>query len=166
MTDASRPLPLRPMLVLLISLAVAWLLWSGLYKPLLLLLGTASCLLCFLIVWRMGYFDDELFALHFSLRLLRYWWWLGGEIFRSSLAVTRIVLDPKLPISPRVIALEAESPHSFDQVVLGNSITLTPGTLTIDVHEGVLTVHTLTEEGARELMSGEMNRRVTGMREH
>jgi multicomponent Na+:H+ antiporter subunit E len=153
------------MLILLVSLAAAWLLWSGLYKPLLLLLGTASCLLTFWLVRRMGYFDERLFALRFSLRLLRYWWWLGGEIIRSSLEVARIVLDPKLPISPRVIDLEAQSPHPFDQVVLGNSITLTPGTLTIDLHKGVLKVHTLTEAGARELMSGEMNRRVTGMRE-
>jgi len=153
------------MLVLLVSLAAAWLLWSGLYKPLLLLLGTASCLLTFWLVRRMGYFDDEMFALRLSWRLLRYWWWLGGEIIRSSLEVARIVLDPKLPISPRVIDLEAKSPHPFDQVILGNSITLTPGTLTIDLHEGVLKVHTLTEAGARELMSGEMNRRVSGMRE-
>ncbi|MGD2170753.1 MAG: Na+/H+ antiporter subunit E [Gammaproteobacteria bacterium] len=165
MTPVSRSLPLRPMLILLVSLAAAWLLWSGLYKPLLLLLGTASCLLTFWLVRRMGYFDERLFALRFSLRLLRYWWWLGGEIIRSSLEVARIVLDPKLPISPRVIDLEAQSPHPFDQVVLGNSITLTPGTLTIDLHKGVLKVHTLTEAGARELMSGEMNRRVTGMRE-
>ena len=152
------------MLVLLVSLVAAWLLWSGLYKPLLLLLGAASCLLSFWLVRRMGYFDDELFALRFSLRLLRYWWWLGGEIIRSSLEVARVVLDPKLPISPKLIDLEAKSPHAFDQVILGNSITLTPGTLAIDVHEGVIKVHTLTEEGARELMSGEMNRRVIGMR--
>jgi len=164
MTSGRSP-ALRPMLILLVSLAAAWLLWSGLYKPLLLLLGTASCLLTFWLVRRMGYFDDELFALRVSWRLLRYWWWLGGQIIRSSLEVTRVVLDPKLPISPRVIDLEAESPHPFDQVVLGNSITLTPGTLTIDLHQGVLKVHTLTEAGARELMSGEMNRRVTGMRE-
>ena len=165
MTHARRPPPLRPMLILLLSLAAAWLLWSGLYKPLLLLLGTASCLLTFWLVRRMGYFDEQLFALRLSLRLLRYWWWLGGQIIRSSLEVTRVVLDPKLPISPCVIDLEAESSHPFDQVVLGNSITLTPGTLTIDLHKGVLKVHSLTEAGARELMSGEMNRRVTGMRE-
>jgi len=165
MSDTRGPAPLKSILVLLAALAAAWLLWSGLYKPLLLVLGTASCLLTFWLVRRMGYFDDELFALRFSLRLLRFWWWLGGEIVRSSLEVARVVLDPKLPISPRVIDLKAESPHPFDQVVLGNSITLTPGTLAIDVHEGVIKVHTLTEEGARELMSGEMNRRVTGMRE-
>jgi len=48
-------------------------------------------------------------------------------------------------------------------VLLGNSITLTPGTLTLDLHDGVLRVHTLTEAGARDLMSGEMDRRVAGL---
>ena len=107
MSDTRRPLPLRSMTILLVSLAAAWLLWSGLYKPLLLLLGAASCLLTFWLVRRMGYFDEELFALRFSLRLLRYWWWLGGEIFRSSVEVARVILDPKLPISPRVIDIKA-----------------------------------------------------------
>ncbi len=151
-------------LVLLLSLVTAWLLWSGLYKPLLLSLGVLSCVICFWLARRMEYFDDNLYALHFSLRLLRYWFWLGGQIIRSSLDVSRIVLDPRLPISPRIVEIEVESAHPFDHVMLGNSITLTPGTLSIDVYEGVIQVHALTEEGARELAAGEMNRRVTRVR--
>ena len=152
------------MLALLVSLTAAWLLWSGLYKPLLIFLGAVSCLLCFWVTRRMGYFRDELFALRFSPPLLRYWWWLGGQIVRSSIDVSRIVLDPKLPISPRVIEIDSESQHPFEQVVLGNSITLTPGTLTIDVFEGVIKVHALTEDGARELAAGKMNRLVSKIR--
>jgi multicomponent Na+:H+ antiporter subunit E len=153
------------MLLLLVLLAAAWLLWSGLYKPLLLYLGAFSCILSFWLARRMGYFDDELFAMRYSLRLLGYWFWLGREIISSSLQVTRIVLDPKLPISPRLIELQAGSDHAVDQVVLGNSITLTPGTLTIDLHNGMLKVHALTETGANDLVSGEMNRRVTALRD-
>jgi multicomponent Na+:H+ antiporter subunit E len=117
------------------------------------------------LVRRMGYFEGELFALRFSLRLFRYWLWLGREIFRSSLEVARAVLHPGLPISPRMIELKADSEHLFDQVVLANSITLTPGTLTLDVHEGTIKVHTLTEAGAQDLMAGEMKQRVTRIRE-
>ncbi len=157
--------PLQRMLILLLSLATAWLLWSGLFKTLLLALGAISCLLTFWVVRRMGYFEGDLFALRFSFRLLGYWLWLGREVIKSSLEVAQVVLDPKLPISPRVVELKAESQHPFDQVILGNSITLTPGTLALDVHEGVIKVHSLTEAGARELMKGEMNRRVTGLRE-
>ena len=150
---------------MLLLLAATWLLWSGLYKPLLLGLGVLSCVLTFLLARRIDYFDNELFALRPSLRLLRYWLWLGGEIIRSSLDVSRIVLHPKLPISPRVIDVKAGAEHPFYQVILGNSITLTPGTLSIDVHEGVIKVHALTEDGARSLEAGEMNRRVAALQE-
>jgi multicomponent Na+:H+ antiporter subunit E len=152
------------MAILLLSLAAAWLLWSGLFKPLLLMLGLFSCTLTFLLVRRMGYFDNEFFALRFSWKLFSYWAWLGREVFRSSLQVARVVIDPKLPINPRTVEIKSNSGHLVDQVILANSITLTPGTLALDLHDGVIKVHSLTEEGARELLAGEMNRRVDGLR--
>jgi len=144
-------------------LVIVWLAWSGLYKPLLLGLGAFSCLLTFIIVKRMGYFDDEVFQLRFDLRLLTYWFWLAREVYRSSIDVSRIILDPKLPISPRVIDVVSTSSNHLDQVILGNSITLTPGSLTLDLYEGVARVHTLTEGSAQDLLEGEMDRRVAGM---
>jgi multicomponent Na+:H+ antiporter subunit E len=153
------------MLYLLAALVVSWLLWSGIYKPLLLALGAASCWLAFWLSRRMGYFDDDLFALRFSRRLLLYWVWLIREILSSSIAVSRAVLDPKLPISPCTLTVKTTSDHPFDQVMLANSITLTPGTLSMDLHEGTILVHSLTEAGARDLMTGEMDRRVTGLRD-
>ncbi len=155
---------LLPKLILLAFLAVTWLVWSGLYTPLLIFLGAISCLLSFWLANRMGYFEESMFALRISPRLFGYWFWLGGQIIRSSIDVTRIIFHPKLPISPRIVDIEVQSKHEFDQVVLGNSITLTPGTLSIDVHEGVIKVHSLTEEGARDLLEGEMNRRVAEVR--
>ena len=156
--------PLVRHAVLLVSVVLAWLLWSGLFKSLLLALGLFSCLLTYALVRRMGYFEKELFALRFSLRLFRYWIWLGREIFRSSVQVARIVLDPALPISPRTIDIKASTGHLVDQVILANSITLTPGTLSMDLHNGVIKVHALTEDGARDLASGEMDRRVDAIR--
>ena len=155
---------LLPRLILLAFLAITWLVWSGLYTPLLIFLGAISCLLSFWLANRMGYFEESMFALRISPRLFGYWLWLGGQIIRSSIDVTRIIFHPKLPISPRIVDIEVQSKHEFDQVVLGNSITLTPGTLSIDVHEGVIKVHSLTEEGARDLLEGEMNRRVAEVR--
>lgn len=155
---------LRRMLALIAALAAAWLLWSGIYEPLLLTLGAFSCLLSFIIAWRMGYFDKDVFALRLSLRLIAYWAWLIKEIVVSSLEVARVVLHPKLPISCRFIEIKATAPGAVDQVILANSITLTPGTLTLDLHEGVLKVHTLTQAGADGLMSGEMDRRVARLR--
>jgi multicomponent Na+:H+ antiporter subunit E len=106
---------------------------------------------------------EEIFPPRFSygLRLVGYWFWLGREIFRSGLDVTRVILDPKMPISPREVTITANPPSSMDQVIFANSITLTPGTLALDLHNGVIKVHCLTEDGAKQLLDGEMDRRVT-----
>ena len=152
------------MLFLFALLCSAWLLWSGIYKPLLLGLGALSCLLTCYIARRMDYFDRDFFMLHFSARLLVYLAWLAKEVVRSSLEVSRIVLDPRLPISPTVLDLDARALHPIDRAILGNSITLTPGTLALDVHRGVVKVHCLTRDGADALMSSGMERRVAALR--
>lgn len=151
------------MLLLLLLLVAAWLLWSGLFKPLLLGLGAFSCLLTVYLTRRMGYFDHEVFALRFGPQLFGYWAWLAKEIARSSFDVARIILTPRLPISPQVFEIRAIATHPVDQTMLANSITLTPGTLALDVHDGVILVHSLTKSGADELVTGEMNRRVAAL---
>jgi multicomponent Na+:H+ antiporter subunit E len=152
-------------LLLAILLAMAWLFWSGLFKPLLIGFGVFSCMLTLYLAARMRYFHNETFALHFGVRLIGYWIWLAGEIVKSSLDVARIVLHPKLPISPRVVDIKPSAAHPVFHVLLANSITLTPGTLSLDVYNGIIKVHALTEAGAEDLMSGEMDRRVSALRE-
>ncbi len=152
------------MLVLGVLLVAAWLLWSGLYKPLLLGLGAASCVLSLYLVRRMDFFDKDTFAFRYDFRLLRYWGWIGREIVSSSLEVAREVLRREMDLKPKVVTIDATELDRVDQAVLGNSITLTPGTLTLDVHEGRLLVHALTPEGAAALKEGEMLRRVAALR--
>ena len=152
------------MLALLIPLVAAWLLWSGIYKPLLLGLGLLSCLLTIYVKHRMEYFETEVFALRLGRRLLSYWLWLAKEVVKSSLDVARIVVSPSLPISPQVVTIKASCENPVDQAILANSITLTPGTLALDVYKGQITVHALTIAGADELKQGEMERRVAALR--
>ncbi len=152
------------MLVLGLLLIAAWLLWSGFFKPLLLALGALSCALTLYIVRRMGYLDKDTFAFHYNFGLLGFWAWLAREIVASSMEVARVVLRRDLDIHPRVVALDATDLDRLDQALLGNSITLTPGTLTLDVHDGRLLVHALTPEGAAALQEGEMQRRVRALR--
>ena len=147
-------------LLLTALLVAAWLLWSGLFKPLLLGLGALSCVLTIYVLHRMGYFSNETFAFRYSYRLFGYWIWLGKEVLLSSLEVSRAVLSPRLRVEPRTVRLDVSALDSVDQALLGNSITLTPGTLTLDVHEGSMLVHALTPEGAAALQAGEMQRRV------
>lgn len=156
--------PYARILILAVLLIAAWVLWSGYLKPLLLGLGALSCLLTVWIVRRMGYFDDENFAFHYDWRLIGFWAWLGREVVVSSIEVARIVLRPRLDVEPKVVSIDGSGLGPVDLAVLGNSITLTPGTLTLDVHEDRLLVHALTADGAAALERGEMQRRVAALR--
>ena len=144
---------------LALLLVAAWLLWSGIYKPLLLWLGAFSCLLSLYIAHRVGFFEKST-GLHLLPRLPRFSLWLLVEIVKSSLEVVRLVLDPKLPISPTVVEIEAEPEGEIGQVLLANSITLTPGTVALDVFDNRLLVHCITREGAEAIEAGDANRRI------
>lgn len=156
--------PARKTLILAVVLAVVWLVWSGLFKPLLIGLGVLSCGLTIWILSRMGAFRDENFTFQIGPRLVVYWAWLAKEIVISSLQVARITLSRTIRVSPRVVALDVANLKKVDQVLLGNAITLTPGTLTLDVHNDRMLVHALTEEVAWNLEAGEMQRRVVALR--
>jgi multicomponent Na+:H+ antiporter subunit E len=149
---------------LAVLLMISWVLWSGYLKPLLLGLGIFSSVLVVYLTHRMQLHDMHFLEGRFLLRLVGYWGWLAREILRSSLEVTRAVLSPKLPISPTVAEFDSSCELVSDQAILGNSITLTPGTLTLQIEDGRFVVHALTESGARDIVGGEMDRRVAALR--
>jgi multicomponent Na+:H+ antiporter subunit E len=142
-------------------LAAIWLLLSGHFDPLLLGLGLASVVLCMLLTWRMNLLDQESYPVSASFRYFPVWPWLGVEIVKSNLDVARRILSPSLPISPCVFELEPGQATALGRVVYANSITLTPGTLTLDVRRNRFEVHSLTTEGRDDLLGGRMNRRIT-----
>ena len=143
-------------------LAALWLMLSGVFEPLLLSLGLLSCLFVLFIAHRMDVIDHEGRVIHLGfVHLIFYWLWLVGEIVKASIDVTRRVLDPALPIRPTVIRLKATQPSEMGLVIYANSITLTPGTVSIDVTAGEIKVHALTAEAAADLEKGEMDRRIT-----
>lgn len=144
---------------LLLILLISWLLWSGIYKPLLIGLGLFSCLLSLWLARRMGFFRHTM-PLRALLRLPALWWWLLREVIKSSLEVARVVLSPSLPIQPELVKLTTSEESDSGQVILGNSITLSPGTVTIDLNENQLLVHCLTANSAAGLRSREVERRT------
>ena len=89
--------------------------------------------------------------------------WLMLEILKSNLAMVRIILDPKLPISPRIIQVKASQQGEGARVLYANSITLTPGTITLDMHHNQLYVHAIDAASADGVLSGDMDRRVTAL---
>jgi multicomponent Na+:H+ antiporter subunit E len=148
-----------------ISLALVlfalWLLLSGHYVPLLIGLGALSVLLVVTIALRMGVVDREGHPIHLSPKALLYWPWLAWEIVKSNVDVARRILSPTLPISPTVIRLKASQKSELGKVIYANSITLTPGTVSIDIDGDKIEVHALTREAAQALRTGDMDRRVT-----
>ncbi len=139
-----------------------WLLLSGHFDdPLLLGLGAVSCLLVIAIAHRMDVIDHESHPIHLGWRTLVYFPWLAWEIVKANIAVARIILDPKLPISPVLFRLRGSQKTELCGVIYANSITLTPGTVTVDMVGDLLEVHALTREAAADLANGEMDRRVT-----
>lgn len=140
--------------------AATWLLWSGMMKPLLLGLGLASVFLVLWLALRIGFFEPSMNTLHLLGRLPRFWLWLIPEIVKANLAVTRIVLSPGRPLSPRITTVDVSSLSRVSQAILANAITLTPGTLTLDVDAGRVEVHCLSDEFARGLEAPELIERA------
>ena len=143
-------------------LVVLWLVLSGHYGVLLLFLGAASCALALFIALRMDRVDGEAIPLAMrAWRWVRYTAWLGVEIVKSNLQVARVLIDPRLPIRPAVFRVEATQRSLLGHVVYANSITLTPGTVSIDLHRDAIDVHSLLAPDLAVL--GEMDRRVSAM---
>ena len=137
-----------------------WLLLSGIYEPFLIGAGVFSSLLVVWIARRMELVDAEGHPAHLGRGALTYWPWLIREIVVSALAVTRIILDPKLPISPTLVRFRPRQTTAVGLVTHANSITLTPGTISMEVAPGEFLVHALTREGAQAAADSEMDRRV------
>jgi len=98
------------------------------------------------------------------LKFLKYFFWLAKEIISSSWQVTKIIWNPKLIISPEIVEIESGfKADSAELVVLANSITLTPGTYTVNTSGSKLLVHGLTNGFIKDLRSGEMQKRVKGL---
>ena len=147
-----------------VILFVLWLLLSGIYTPMLIGFGVFSCLLVVVVALRMDVVDHEGRPMHLSIsRWLLYMFWLVGEIIKSSIDVARCILDPALPISPRVFRVKTGNLSMVAQVAYANSITLTPGTVSIDLEGDEIEVHALTEAGFEGLQTGEMLRRVSNL---
>ena len=140
-----------------------WVLASGhLDNRLLLGLGAGSCVFVTWLSVRMKIVDGESLPFHLLPRLLFYLPWLIKEILLANLDVVLRILGIR-PVNPRLIELPASQKTTVGQVTYANSITLTPGTVSIRIRDRVILVHALSRQGADSLESGEMDRRVSGL---
>lgn len=142
-------------------LFVFWLLMSGFFTSFLVTVGALSAVGIVMLGHRMDVIDHEGHPIHLGWRALGYWPWLAKEIVKSAWQVSRIIVNPALPISPTLVRAKTSQKTAVGVVTYANSITLTPGTISIDVKPDEILVHALTREGAEGLLAGEMDRRVT-----
>lgn len=139
---------------------ITWLLWSGHYTALLLFLGALSCGLVLLLARRTGFFDSDVYALHLGPRLPAFWLWLLKEIVLSNVQVAKIVLSRRLEIEPMIVTVDVSGLPPAVQATVANAITLTPGTVSMDVDRDRIEVHCLTRQVAEDLRGGELLRRA------
>jgi multicomponent Na+:H+ antiporter subunit E len=138
-----------------------WLLLSGYFTAFLVSAGLGCAVATVLFSSRMKVIDSEGIALHSVPRLVPYWIWLLKEIVKSAWQVSLIIVHPRLPISPTLVSFRPTQKTSVGLVIHANSITLTPGTITVEAEAGQFVVHALTRDAAAGAAGGDMDARVT-----
>ena len=150
-------------IVAAIGLIALWLLMSGIYdKTLILIFGAISVSLSVYIALRLDKADGE--QLKYPIGIFstaKYLGWLLVEIAKSNWAVTRIILSGKEPDKQNLFWIPVTQGSDLGQVVFANSITLTPGTITVETEGKHFLVHALEYgDGDLEALS-DMDSRVT-----
>ncbi len=126
------------------GLIVLWLLMSGLFKPLIIGFGVFSAFVSILAVRRAEALDGYRLTIPLApIRFARYFLWLMAEIARANWAVTKIILSPKMPIRQHLFSVPFSQKSDMGQVIFANSITLTPGTITVETEPDTFLVHAL-----------------------
>jgi len=141
-------------------LAVLWMLLSGFFEPLMLGFGVASVALTLWIAHRMDVVDHEGHPVHLGPRALLYFPWLLWEIAKANWDIAKVILHPKLPIQPHTFDTPASQLTEVGRTVYANSITLTPGTVTLDTRpDGTFRVHALTTAARKGVETLDMDLR-------
>lgn len=139
-----------------------WLPLSGFFDLFHLSIGVGCCAL-------VAYMSHDLLFVNVRVgdmrtivkRFFAYIPWLLYQIIVSNIHVARIVLSPSMPINPKIIKFKTKLDSDISLATFANSITLTPGTITIDIKDGEYYVHALDETVAYDLLfGGEMEDRV------
>jgi len=152
--------------VLFFLTLAGWFIFSGYYyKPFFIITGLMSCLFTLWVAHRMNVIDPEGHPMQITWKAPVYWLWLLKEMFLSSLQVATQILSPKPHVSPSFGWVDSKQQYALGHVVYANSITLTPGTVSVNIEEhsdssARIYVHALQSESLKELKEGAMERRV------
>lgn len=147
---------------LIVVLAALWTGLSGEYtltKPLIATLGAISILLSAILAYRFDIVDREGSPYARLMHLLGYWAWLVVEIFKANWVVIKACLRSTLDINPALVKVKTGCESDLARTVFANSITLTPGTVSVEVEGNKILVHALYEDSAGPGAFDDMDRR-------
>jgi multicomponent Na+:H+ antiporter subunit E len=136
-----------------------WFLLSGHTEPLLIGLGIFSTFITMFLSRRMNLIDQESYRFYLSLRLLRYYIFLGKEILIANIDVMKRIFAVDT-IDPQIENIPVKKQTNISKVTYANSITLTPGTVTMELNDDHIKVYSLTREALEDLKTGRMADRV------
>jgi multicomponent Na+:H+ antiporter subunit E len=109
----------------------------------------------------MGLIDAETVPTQLKLSLVVYWLWLVIEIIKSNIAVARIILSRNMALGQQFVLVPTNQTTEMGRVIFANSITLTPGTVTVETAEHALLVHAITPAFVPSM--DDMGRRVSAV---
>jgi multicomponent Na+:H+ antiporter subunit E len=124
-------------------------------------LGAISIFLVLFLARKMDVVDHESTPLNLSLRFPLYCVWLTKEVILANISVVKHILLGNETISPTLTTIKASQRTDLGKVIYANSITLTPGTVAVDLIGGDVLVHALLQESIDDLKAGDMDRRVS-----
>ncbi len=149
------------------TLLVFWVLLSGKFDLFHLTLGIISCLM--IAQWTKDLFlrkKARRISVYFLIlpKLITYSFWLLLQIIKANLSVIYLALHPRMItlLDPRIIRFKTILDNEFARVVLANSITLTPGTITVRIEGDEFVIHALTEKIAAGT-PGDMENRIANV---
>lgn len=160
-------MPILRRVSLFVLLFILWLLLSGHYSPLFYTYGIISCVLTVYMAHKMHLLDEEGHPVHMFIGFLAYFPFLVAEIIKANLYVAWIILCPNMKkrINPKMIGVKPMQKTDIGRFIFANSITLTPGTVSVRVAGEEILVHSLTDPSSDGLDDGDMNKRVRHLEE-
>ena len=155
----------QSLIISFLSLMGFWYLMSGFFDITHTIMGLISVGIVMGINYRFktfSFYDDETDIIK-DVRFFYvpyYFGWLIVQIIISGVQVAKILLMPSLPIQATIVRFKVDFPNPHCKMILGNSITLTPGTLTVDINDDEFIVHAISTSSFEGIASGEMPRKV------
>lgn len=139
-----------------------WIILNGQWTGEIAIVGLVLSALIYLLMWKfMNFSPKREWAVVKRLpRLIAYFFYLVGEIFKAAWGTIKFIWSPSEVVEPEVRSFRTRLKSGWAKVVLANSITLTPGTITVDVQDDVMLVHCIDRSFGEGLDDSEMEKRI------